>query len=125
MVALLDTWEDPVYLTRIWTIFEQFTATKLGINVEIILSKAVEEELKDVIFTGETGIERIKDSLCRVDSQNAKASHTVDEVKVKSLIEKSIGAPAVDAHVREVMIKFIGKSVESAMKSVVNTQQIS
>lgn len=30
MVAILDDWYDPTYLTRIWTIFEQFTAIKLG-----------------------------------------------------------------------------------------------
>ena len=25
MVAMLDTWEQPVYVTRIWTVFEQYT----------------------------------------------------------------------------------------------------
>ena len=38
MVAILDDWYCPVYLTRIWTIFEQFTAIKLGnINVTMVL----------------------------------------------------------------------------------------
>lgn len=26
MIALLDNWQKPVYLTRIWTIFEQYVA---------------------------------------------------------------------------------------------------
>merc|ERR1712100_1017183 len=37
VVALLDTWQHPSYLTRIWCIFEQFTAIKLRIKVSMIL----------------------------------------------------------------------------------------
>ena len=33
MVAILDTWERPVYLTRIWTVFEQFVASAIEIEV--------------------------------------------------------------------------------------------
>ena len=33
MVAILDTWERPVYLTRIWTVFEQFVASTIEIEV--------------------------------------------------------------------------------------------
>ena len=32
MVAILDTWERPVYLTRIWTVFEQFVASTIQIE---------------------------------------------------------------------------------------------
>ena len=38
VVAMLDGWENPVYLTRIWTIFEQYTATKL--NVPVTMKKS-------------------------------------------------------------------------------------
>merc|ERR1711871_1388385 len=37
VVALLDTWDTPRYLTRIWTIYEQYTAAKLDIEVTMIL----------------------------------------------------------------------------------------
>ena len=33
VIAILDTWQSPEYLTRIWCIFEQFTSIKLGIKV--------------------------------------------------------------------------------------------
>ena len=32
MVAILDTWDRPVYLTRIWTVFEQFVASTIQIE---------------------------------------------------------------------------------------------
>ena len=32
MVAILDTWDRPVYLSRIWTVFEQFVASTIQIE---------------------------------------------------------------------------------------------
>lgn len=32
MVAILDTWEQPVYLQRIWIVYEQFVASTLEIQ---------------------------------------------------------------------------------------------
>ena len=40
MVALVDKWEDPVYCTRMWTVFEQYKATLLQIDVSMILPPA-------------------------------------------------------------------------------------
>ena len=36
MVAILDTWEQPVYLTRIWTVYEQFVASTLEIEARFM-----------------------------------------------------------------------------------------
>ena len=32
MVAILDTWDRPMYLSRIWTVFEQFVASTIQIE---------------------------------------------------------------------------------------------
>ena len=32
MVAILDTWDRPLYLSRIWTVYEQFVASTLQIQ---------------------------------------------------------------------------------------------
>ena len=32
MVAILDTWDQPTYLTRVWTVYEQFVASTLQIE---------------------------------------------------------------------------------------------
>merc|ERR1711939_1252311 len=63
MVALLDHWEDPVYLKRIWTIFEQFTAVKVGIQVDMIFPPESRVALIEQIYRGEDGIRRVKGCL--------------------------------------------------------------
>ena len=32
MVAILDTWDAPMYLTRIWTVYEQYVASTIQIE---------------------------------------------------------------------------------------------
>jgi hypothetical protein len=32
MVAMLDTWDQPMYLTRVWTVYEQFVASTIQIE---------------------------------------------------------------------------------------------
>merc|ERR1712232_11211 len=59
LVALLDDWHKPTYLTRIWTIFEQYTASKLGVPVEIIMPETAHNEVLMQIREGESGITRV------------------------------------------------------------------
>lgn len=33
VVAVLDTWQEPIYLQRVWTIYEQFVACSMNIPV--------------------------------------------------------------------------------------------
>ena len=37
VVALLDACYEPLYLTRIWTIFEQYTAARLQVPVTMVM----------------------------------------------------------------------------------------
>ena len=32
MVAILDSWDQPVYLSRVWTVYEQFVASTIQIE---------------------------------------------------------------------------------------------
>merc|ERR1712032_1458137 len=122
MIAMLDAWENPVYLTRVWTIFEQHIALKLDIPVEVILPQAASSSLLFEIERGLPGIERVKASLLDVDSRHAKAWSPIDEAKVKDLIVCSTGFDSVDFNVKRCMTRWIGRVVESYMEHLVITE---
>jgi len=126
MVALVDHWDQPVYLSRIWTIFEQFTAVMLGIEVEMILPSKSGESLIDEIRKGEEGIKLVKQSLCTVDSASAKAWSPEDEHRVKTLIKEATGFETVNAKVREFMVAWVAQVVEDYLKHLVtgNSRQL-
>ena len=121
MVALLDAWDEPAYLTRVWTIFEQYTASTLGIAVEIILPEQQRLSILSQFRQGEAGIQRVKQSLCKVNSEAARAFDARDEAKVKALIRSSAGGFAeVNANVQRAMVGWIGKVVAQFMQQVVD-----
>lgn len=105
VIALLDTWEDPVYVTRVWCVYEQYVATSLKIPVEMILPPEAARGFHDALQN--TGIKVVADSLTNVDVENAKASHPEDEKKVKALIRSGIGYNAVNTEVRNSMINWV------------------
>ena len=63
VIALFDHWENVKYLTRIWTIFEQFTAAKLNIPVDIVLPVGPGKLMMEQVERGKAGISHLKESL--------------------------------------------------------------
>ena len=119
VVALLDGWDTPVYLTRIWTIYEQFTALKLGIPMRMILPRDSFKSLSEEIDRGIDGIENIKKSLNKVDSEHAEAWLPEDETKVKTAIRESVGFEKVNSSVKDSMINWVGDVVTQKMRMLV------
>ena len=101
VIAMLDTWDNSVYLTRCWTIFEQYIGAKLGIKITIILPPEGMASFTEQMENG--NIKQIKASLTTFDVADAKASVPEDEVKVKGLISSTVGFDAVNKSVRRSM----------------------
>jgi len=120
VVAVFDKWENPTYLTRIWTIFEQFTAIKLNIPVTMILPKDQNEALIVKVQEGKQGIMQVTRSLCRFKSENASAFSPADEAKVKEQIVKDLGFEMVDLRVKEFMLNWVGSVVHEYMKNLMD-----
>ncbi|CAK9018923.1 unnamed protein product [Durusdinium trenchii] len=118
MVAILDTWDQPVYLSRVWTVYEQFVASTLQIEVQFVLPKDATDHLQRQIACGSKGIDEVIKSLSQVNSEKAEAWMKADENKVKSLIQDSVGFHHVDAHVTDVMIAWIGDVMEKTCKQL-------
>ena len=121
MVAMLDTWEQPVYgndephsayvvcmsevalglaVTRIWTVFEQYTAAKLGVDVKMILPP---ESMKSIHIAMSNNMQAVTQNLTQIDVESASASVPEDEEKVRSLIQQNSSFEHVNEAVRNSM----------------------
>jgi len=121
MVALVDTWDSPNYLRRIWTIFEQFTAIRLGISVTMVLPQAAVKELIKEFETGKQGILRVKHALSNVDCQSSEATFEADAKKVKDRIEATIGFEAVNHDIAKFMSHWVAQQLQLYMNNLVKT----
>lgn len=123
VVALLDTFDRPLYLTRIWTIFEQFTASKLNIDVEIVMPEASARLLIGEFEQGKLGIQKVRDSMANVSSSCARASDKADEEKVKDLIRQHGGFDMVDSAIKQVMTVWVARELRNHMAQIMEVTE--
>ena len=80
VVAVIDQWDTPLYVTRIWTMFEQFSATKLEVPMTMIMPPDQTLSFNQMILEGQ--VQTVKASLTNIDVENCEASVSADLVKV-------------------------------------------
>ena len=92
MVAILDTFQTPIYLKRVWTIYEQFIAYSSDIPVTFLMPEASSASLLLEVSKGSAGISFITQAVSQVDSARAEAWKPEDERMVKDAIRRTVGS---------------------------------
>jgi len=120
MVALLDTWRIPVYVTRIWCVFEQYTAVKLmkqdsSFTVQMVLPPNEMESFNQTIAAG--NMQDVITEFSSINVETARATVDKDEETVKKLIRESVGFSRVSEAVQSNMVDWCTKAFQASMKS--------
>lgn len=71
VLVLLDTFKDPIYMKRVWCVFETYHATRLSVPLELCLPEKAYELLRQDLRSGR--IEDIRRGLADVHIENATA----------------------------------------------------
>ena len=120
IVAVLDTWQEPIYLQRVWTIYEQFVACSMNIPVVFVMPQEATSSLSQRLSLGDDGISEVTRSLCNVNVSQAEAFDPRDEKKVKDTIQNTVGFERVNQHVKSAMVQWIGAVVREKFQRLVN-----
>ena len=120
VVAVLDTWQEPIYLQRVWTIYEQFVACSMNIPVVFVMPQEATSSLSQRLSLGDDGISEVTRSLCNVNVSQAEAFDPRDEKKVKDTIQNTVGFERVNQHVKSAMVQWIGAVVREKFQRLVN-----
>jgi len=121
MVAVMDQWQDSVYIERIWTIYEQYVATNLGIPMTFTLPKKPSESLLAQLDKGKAGMMDVIQAISKVDAENAKASVQEDEDYVKGIIRNTIGFDKVNRQVKKSISQWIAQTFKTQIDNMVQT----
>jgi tRNA/tmRNA/rRNA uracil-C5-methylase (TrmA/RlmC/RlmD family) len=116
---LLDTWEEPFYLSRLWCIFEQHAAIKLKIPITIILPKDSRDKLLLEISAGRDGIMRILACVGTINAEKATASVKADEIHTKRRISSTTGFWQVNKTVKCSMVRWVAAVVQAHMEGII------
>lgn len=107
MLLLLDDFEQPVYATRSWCVFESFVCIDRNIPMTIILPQQANRRFQDAL---ETNPRAIRDGLSNLDVRKATASCQADDDLIKRAILNSHGFDAVNRVVQKGLARWLTQS---------------
>jgi len=92
VLALMAPWQKPRYLTRVWCVFEMYTAVSMGkklVEVEIIMPPRESASLCEELKRGGGGVNQVWNTLGELKVENAEASYPEDRINILKVIESS------------------------------------
>jgi hypothetical protein len=116
VVIVFEDYRDPLYLSRIWTVFEVFVASKLkGVTITMTMPLG-----QDTILRGDT-VENLQRNVARLDAEYAKAYCKADEERIKDEIRRSPGSFAgVNRTVKRLLAGLLSAALNKIMLAEVD-----
>jgi len=117
VLVLFDNWRSPVYLSRVWCVFETYMADQAGVSLEIILSESETASLLAELRGGNLGA--VTSAWSQIDVEMAQASRALDEKRVKGLIRSRTSFDRVNAVVRDRLLAWFHTQLQGFMQAEV------
>mmetsp|Transcript_33388 Transcript_33388/g.78058 ORF Transcript_33388/g.78058 Transcript_33388/m.78058 type:complete len:162 (+) Transcript_33388:3-488(+) len=109
MIIIMNDFIQPIYVTRVWCVFETFAAIENEIEPVIVLPDEAEEKLQQQIKTA--GLGDFLHHFQRMDVEAAEASSKSDEQSIKDLIRRTVGFERVNSSVKKKLMSWVSGAV--------------
>ncbi len=124
VVAMLTPWDNPVYIQRVWCIFELFTAFNNeddGCKLEILLPENQRENMFGAIKDGD--MNSVYDAMDKIDIMKANATKPRDKENILKIVEDSKGgATELNQSVKDFLREWIHKVIDDRVTEAKNTK---
>ena len=119
VVAIMAPWRQPVYVSRVWCIYELFTAyNNDACNLDIAMPPREKSDMvKSLNASGIEGIELLFKTLSKTDISQAQASEPSDKQRIMEMVRTGTGFERLNAEVNELLRNWIKDGVMEAVES--------
>jgi tetratricopeptide (TPR) repeat protein len=107
IVALMSPWQNPLYLTRVWCIFEMHTAHKNNCDISIEMPSREREKLKSTVLKNPKAYDKLFDALGKTKIEHAEATVEADKVNILELVEAGGGTDSLNNDVNNLFRNWI------------------
>ena len=125
VLAMMTPWHSPVYLTRVWCIYELFVADIHGCKVDIVMSPTEKRALEQDIINEGRGINGLYQVLGKTKVQDAQADVESDRVEILQKIESMFGYHVLNNQVNELLRRGMQQVLKVIFKEKKNTNDSS
>eukprot|EP00931_Biecheleriopsis_adriatica_P100852 TRINITY_DN76091_c0_g1_i1.p1 TRINITY_DN76091_c0_g1~~TRINITY_DN76091_c0_g1_i1.p1 ORF type:complete len:500 (-),score=66.42 TRINITY_DN76091_c0_g1_i1:17-1516(-) len=105
IILLLNDYTHPTYVTRIWCVFETYTAIVGELSMSVVIPPEMHSKLETSLLKGK--LQDIAQQLSVIHVEQAKASHIEDEEHIKRIIQTSVGFEQVNTVVKSALMQWL------------------
>lgn len=121
VLAVMAPWDDPLYLKRVWCIFELFTGYTNGCDVTILMPPKERKRMSRAVLAdddakGIEGVDSLYEALARTRVEGAQASVEEDRVKILDLVKKETGYTTLNRHVNVLLRDWVWGTLREILK---------
>jgi len=110
VVAMFSPWDKPVYLSRVWCIFELFTANEKGCDLTITMPPRDKTAMVEALEV-EGGVNVLYDTLSGTKVESAQASEEEDRKRILKLVTDGPGYISLNNHVNTLVRNWVKTSI--------------
>ncbi|CAB9520254.1 Kinesin light chain [Seminavis robusta] len=104
LLAMMAPWKAPIYITRVWCIFEIFTAHRMGgCKVDIVMPPKEKQSLEQDVVDNEGGINTLYETLGNTKVENANASVESDRLSILGQVQSDVGYSVLNNLVNDLL----------------------
>ncbi|CAB9496912.1 Polyubiquitin (Fragment) [Seminavis robusta] len=122
LLAMMSPWREPKYITRLWCIFELYTASLQNddIKVSIVMPPGEKRDMaKTIGLKGGNGIDQLYRTLGNTRVEHADASQEEDKANLLKMIEQGPGFRALNVRVNDLLRAWVKQSTLEVVKSLI------
>jgi len=110
VICMMSPWHDPTYLSRVWCIFELYTAHKEKCKVSIVMPNREKEKMAKALAE-QDGIETLFHTLSSTDIEQAQASVEMDKVRILEMVRNGPGYEKLNNFVNEMLRRWVKEGI--------------
>merc|ERR1740129_967489 len=93
MITMMSPWHNPAYLSRVWCIFEMFTALTGQHEVVIVMPPSETHALAEALRGGGADLEVVWNALSSVNIEKAEAFAPEDKERIMAMLKSRLAEP--------------------------------
>jgi hypothetical protein len=115
----MSPWQEPMYLRRVWCIFEMHAAQENDSDITIEMPRKEREDFKRTVLNkGWESLEEMFKTLSGVHIENAKASVEEDRDNILKVVEAGIGVDSLNTRVNDLFREWFFKQLKDFVKEL-------
>jgi len=116
VMAIMSPWNEPLYLTRVWCIFELYTANAIGCELIITTPPKERKKLEDALIDYKT-MDVFFDALIWTKIENAEASEPNDKHRIFTMVKEGPGFIGLNNEMNMLLRERVGNAILDGLEN--------